>query len=208
MSFPEIEAFAQECSAVNDTLAGVPDDAWNQPALGSWNLSQLVAHLTRGATRVTAYLPLPVEGEPAVDRTSYFRYDADAASPDIAQRAIDEAAAVDPTTWVGRFAVAWRASVAAADDHGSDQIISTFMGPMRLDEYVATRVLEVVVHHIDIRVALDLPPVPTPDAARMTMAILEQLLGQPRPRNLGRTRFIQAATGRMPSDDPRLPVLR
>ncbi len=79
---------------------------------------------------------------------------------------------------------------------------------MRLDDYTATRVLELVVHHMDLRRALDLPPAPTPAAGLLTMRLLEGLLGSPRPHNLGRTRFILTATGRIPSDDPRFPVLQ
>jgi uncharacterized protein (TIGR03083 family) len=208
MSFPEIEAFAQECAATEVTLYEIPADAWQRTALGDWTLAQLTAHLLRGASRITEYLPLPVEGEPVRDRFSYFRYDPDVQAPAVAQRAIDEAAGVAPEEFVGRFSAGWRASVAAADAHGPDQLLPTIFGVMRLDEYTATRVLEMVVHHLDVRTALDLPPASTPAAARMTMAILEQLLGEARPRNMGRTRFIQAATGRIDSDDPRFPVLR
>lgn len=208
MPFAELEAFAQECAATDDTLSAVPPDAWARPALGSWTLAQLVAHLVRGVTRVTDYLPQEVTGPPAADRVGYFRYDAEAEAAGVAQRAVQEAAGVEPTTMPGRFTVGWMASAAAAQDHGPEQLLTTFRGPMRLDEYLATRVVEVVVHHLDVRVALDLPPTPTPAAARLTMAVLEGLLGEPRPRNMGRTRFIQAATGRLPVDDPRFPVLR
>lgn len=208
MVFAELGAFAEECTAVDQTLGQIGDDAWSRPALGDWTLAQLVTHMVRGVTRVTAYLPLPVDDRPHIDRVEYWRYDAEAEAPAIAHRAVDEAAGVDPAQLPGRFAVGWRASAAAADDHGPDQVIATIMGPMRLDEYVATRVLEMVVHHMDLRVALDLPPVPTPAAGRLTMAILEGLLGEPRPRAMGRTRFILAATGRTAVDDPRFPVLR
>lgn len=208
MSFPELGAFVEECRALDETLATVSEDSWERPALGSWTLAELAAHLVRGATRVIAYLPEPVTDAPTVDRVEYWRFDAGAEAPAIATRAVEEAAAVDPASLPGRFSIGWRASAAAATDHGADQLLPTFRGPMRLDEYLATRVLEMVVHHLDVRVALDLPPVSTPSAARMTMAILEGLLGETRPRNMGRTRFIQAATGRIPTNDPRFPVLR
>lgn len=207
MEFPELAAFADESTAVDETLSGIEADAWERHALGDWNLAQLTAHLVRAATRVTEYLPLPVEGEPAADRITYWQYDTDANAGAIARRAIDEAAAVDPTALPGRFAAGWRASCAAANDHGPEQVLHTIMGPMRLNEYLATRVVEITIHHLDVRIALDLPPTPTPSAGRMTMGILEHLLGEPRPRNMGRTRFLQAATGRIQSDDPRFPVL-
>ena len=207
MDFPELAAFTDECAAVDQMLAGVPDDAWERPALGEWNLAALTAHLVRAATRITEYLPLPVEGEPEVDRVGYWRYDTEGQASAIAKRAIDEAAAVDARELPGRFAAGWRATAAAVNDHGPDQVLHTIMGPMRLDEYLATRVVEITIHHIDVRVALDLPPVSTPAAGRLTMGILEHLLGEPRPRNMGRTRFLQAATGRIETDDPRFPVL-
>lgn len=208
MEFAEIEAFAEECAAIDETLAEVEADAWSRPALGSWNLAELVTHMIRGATRITEYLPLPVDDQPLIDRIEYWRYDAEAQGPAIAKRAVEEAAKHEPAELPGHFAGAWRASVAAANDHGASQTLPTIMGPMRLDEYTATRVLEMVIHHLDVRIALDLPPVATPAAARMTMAVLEALLGEPRPRNMGRTRFLLAATGRQETDDPRFPVLR
>lgn len=207
MSFPELEAFVEECAAVEQTLAAVDSQDWARPALGSWNLAELGAHLIRGVTRITAYLLEPVTGPAEVDRITYFQFDTEAAAAGVAQRAVDEAAEVDPTTMPGRFAAGWVASAAAARDHGPDQLLTAFRGAMRLDEYVATRVLEVVVHHLDVRAALDLPPASTPAGSRLTMSILEALLGESRPRNMGRSRFILAATGRLAVDDPRFPLL-
>ena len=206
MTFAELHAFDAECHLVTQTLGGV--NAWDAPALGQWNVAQLVAHTVRATTRVPAYLEQAVEGSPVVDRIGYWRYDAAAEAPAIAQRAIDEAAAIDATALPAAFAAGHAATLEAARAAGPDRVVFTIMGAMRLDEYVATRVLEVVVHHMDLRAALDLPPASDPGAARLVMQTLEGLLGGPRPRNLGRTRFIQVATGRLPSDDPRFPVLR
>ena len=206
MTFAELTAFDAECRLMSQTLAGITE--WHAPALGQWNVAQLVAHTVRATTRIPAYLQEPVSGPPVVDRVEYFRYDAAAEAPAIAQRAIDEAAAIEPAQLPQAFTAGHAATMGAAEDVGPAHVLFTIMGAMRLDEYLATRVLEVVVHHMDLRAALDLPPSSDPAAARLVMQILEGLLGGPRPRNLGRTRFIQVATGRLPSDDPRFPVLR
>ncbi len=116
--------------------------------------------------------------------------------------------AVDAETLPALFTEQWRTSAERAAERDPATVMTSIWGPIRLDDYLSTRVVELVVHHLDLRAALDLPPAATPAAARMTMATLEALLGGPRPRNLGRTRFILAATGRIDSDDPRLPVLR
>lgn len=206
----ELDAFAAECQTAEATLHDIPDEAWSLPGLGEWNLAELVAHLTRGAGRLSEYADerRGHEEEPVCDRVSYWLDDLEAEAPAIAERARQAAAAVTPTEWPDRFARAWRASASAVEQLGPEAVIPTLRGPMQVVEYLATRVLEVTVHHADVRSALDLPPVGMIEAEQITQAILELLLDGPRPRNLGRHRFILAATGRTTFDDPRFPVLR
>lgn len=209
MLVPELEAFEEEARAVEDTLTGVPDDAWQRPGLGEWTIAELVAHLVRAVTRVDAYLDVEVDAaQPVVDRVSYWRFDLAAEAPAIAARAREEAAGVAHGVLAQRFAEGWQTSAARAGALSPEHLLATPRGPMRLDEYLATRVLELVVHHLDLRAALEQPPVATPRAERLAMQLLESLLGSPRPRNFGRQRFIRAATGRLAVDDARFPVLR
>jgi uncharacterized protein (TIGR03083 family) len=205
---PELEAFRAECAAVDGTLADVPTDAWTRPALGTWNLAELVAHLVRQVTRLTAYVDRPVEeGAPLLDRLAYYR-DVAALAPDVAARAVEEARKVDAETLPALFAEGWRTDAELAADLPADRPIATVQGPMRADDYLATRLLEVVIHHIDVRATLDLPPAPTPEAGRLVMELLEGLLGSPRPHNQGRVRFLLTATGRLPSEDERFPLIQ
>ena len=209
MQGPELDAFTQESAAVDVTLADVPADAWTRPALGSWNLAELVAHLTRQVTRLAAYVDEPVdEAAPVLDRVGYYRYDHAAAAPGVARRAVELAREVDAETLPALFAEGWREDAQVAAELPADRLITSVFGPIRVDEYLATRLVEVVIHHADVRAALDVAPAPTPLAGRLTAELLEGLLGAPRPRNLGRVRFLLVATGRLPSDDPRFPVLR
>lgn len=204
-----LRAFEQECAAIDATLATVPSDGWGRPGLGEWTVAELVAHLVRGATRIGAYLDVDPGGSaPVCDRVGYFRFDLAAAAPEVAERARQEAAAVDAATLPALFAAGWRSSAERASGLPPDHLVATLRGPMALEEYAATRVVEMVVHHMDLCAALDRPPAPTPTGGKITMELLEGLLGGPRPRNMGRTRFVLAATGRIPTDDPRLPVLR
>lgn len=209
MDSPELRALREESQGVDATLERVPRDGWAGKGLGSWTLAELVAHLVRGVTRLGDYIDQPVDpATPLKDRVAYFRYDHTAQAPGVASRAVEAAAGVDAETLPALFAEGWRAAAELAAELPAEQVMATFFGPMTLNEYVATRVLEVTIHHLDLRAALDLSPAPTADAGRLSMELLEGLLGAPRPRNLGRVRFLLAATGRIPTDDPRLPVLR
>lgn len=203
----EIEALRAECERVESTLRGVAPDAWSAPGLGEWTVHELAVHLTRGVARIAAYLDQAVDGPPVKDRVSYFRYDAEAVAPAVAARAREEARLIAPEQVAEAFAEAWRSSVLRAESLPGEHVMATIFGAMHLQEYAATRVLEAVVHHMDLRRALDLPPDPDPAAADVTVEILQGLLGGPRPRNLGRDRFVLVATGRLPHDDPRFPVL-
>lgn len=204
----ELDALEEECLALEDTLGEVSAEDWTRPALGEWTLAELVAHLVRAVTRPDAALEAEVDpDQPTVDRVEYYRNVAgDAAG--IAERARAYAGDVEPTELSEAFAEGWRASAAKASGVAPDTLVSTPRGAMRLDEFLATRVLELVVHHMDVRRALDLPPASTIEAERMTMHLLESLLGSRRPRNMGRDRFIRAATGRLEVDDPRFPILQ
>jgi uncharacterized protein (TIGR03083 family) len=204
---PELQGFRAECAAVDQTLAAVEPEDWTRPALGSWNLAELVAHLIRQVTRLTAYADQPVdETAPVLDRHSYLR-GAEALAPDVAARAVSEARKVDAETLPALFAEGWRGDADLAASLPADRLITTVLGPIRVDDYLATRLLEVVVHHLDVRAALDLPPAPTADGGRLASELLEGMLGSPRPR-LGRVRFLLTATGRLPSDDGRFPLIR
>ena len=105
------------------------------------------------------------------------------------------------------FTAAWTATTAALRTEPADRIVPTFMGPMTLEEYSATRVLELVVHGLDLCRALDVPERTDPTALAMTERILRSLLDGDMPGGLTGTAFVMAATGRDPHPDPRLPVL-
>lgn len=209
MRVPELDALIEECTAIEATLRAVPADAWARPGLGEWTVHELAVHLDRQLSRITDYLGQePDPGAPVVDLAGYYRYDPAEIAPGVAERARSAARLTPPAETPDRFAETWRAALARADGFAPDHLLPSPLGTIALRDYLGTRIVEAVVHHIDLRRALDLSPAPTPTAGRMTTGVLERLLGGPRPRNLGRDRFILVATGRLSHDDPRFPVFR
>jgi hypothetical protein len=83
---------------------------------------------------------------------------------------------------------------------------------MRLDEFVTSRVLEAVVHGMDLTDALGRDSVATPEGISITAEILDDLLARRtvagRPSDLtDDLAWVRAASGRSPHPDPRLPLI-
>ena len=204
----EMEAFTAEARAVERTIERIGDEDWTRPGLGEWTVAELVAHLVRAADRITAYVEQPVEGNaPVCDRVSYFDFDHTSAAADVADRSRQDAARIGTRALASSFADAWWSTLQVVEGMPPDRLIATFRGPMALGEYAATRVLELVVHHLDLCRALGIRAATTPEALAMTASILAELLDGDRPETLDDASFVLAATGRDAHPDPRLPVL-
>jgi hypothetical protein len=84
---------------------------------------------------------------------------------------------------------------------------------MQLGEFVPSRVLEAVVHGLDLTDALGREPMATPDGIAITAAILDDLLarrtvpGRPADLQGDDLAWIRAASGRGEHPDPRLPLI-
>ncbi|MBW3621225.1 MAG: maleylpyruvate isomerase N-terminal domain-containing protein [Actinobacteria bacterium] len=197
-----------------DALAGVvaamtADDLDRPTRLGDWTVQQLVAHLVRGIDRIPAYLAADEPPEAETDWLDYWSRAAETDPAGVSQRAREFAQAINGR----RVRDVWRDTleVAVGEAHAApaDRLVGTPFGGIRLDHYLPTRVLEVTVHGLDLRAALGLEEVATPLALGITTEVLDELLEGPRPDDVGGdpVAWILAATGRRPSDDPRLPVL-
>src|SRR5215469_9183961 len=74
-------------------------------------------------------------------------------------------------------------TVAEARAVPADTVGPGYFAPMRVDEFVASRVVEAVIHGLDLTLALDRDPIATPEGLALTASILDDLLAR---RTLGR----------------------
>lgn len=203
-------ALAAELTDLLLLLDPLPAEAWTRPTrLAGWDVAILVAHLARGAGRVAEFATQPASERPVVDRVSYWQFDMAAAAAGVDERARAAAAGQSPDSLRAALAEAAQGVLQTVQRVAPQTVAVLARGPMTLEEYVPTRVLEACVHGLDLRAALDAAPIPTPDALAVTLDILDQLLGGPRPPEWADSvAFIEAATGRRPSNDPCFPLIR
>jgi hypothetical protein len=92
-----------------------------------------------------------------------------------------------------------RRSIERARATDTARLVHVWWGPnLRLDEFLKTRVLEVVVHGLDMTHALEREAVWSDAGLRMVRATLEGLIGGPAPAGWSDVELVEKGTGRAP----------
>lgn len=186
------DAFVRASQWWGSLVGAVDPTQWDQPGLDAWTVKELVVHTDRAYRTVVEYLDGDVKDPtPLASAASYFRVVLDEETPHvhIAARAQREALEVDdPVDHTDHWAA--RAETAVAMCSG-DEMVHTFVGEIRIDQYLATRVIELVVHGIDLAEVVQIAVEPPPVAARVALAALTDLV---QPDELGV--LLRALTGR------------
>jgi uncharacterized protein (TIGR03083 family) len=157
------DAFASASAFLCDVVGATPPERFASPGVGTWSVLELIAHANRAHVTVVEYVSQPVD--PATVPADYFT------EASIRRRALEAVAELgdDPAGVVGRWAQRASALVAEAP---ADTVVGMPAGRMRLDEYVPSRIAELVVHGIDLVHALGAAPDVPVDALGATSAFL------------------------------------
>lgn len=222
ISYEEIvNGLQAEFDAVKQTVAGIGDDDWGRrcglapldPATPTWTLLQLVKHYDI-ATWLTLNLydnaePGPIEK----DRVSFFLFDRSQVAPVVYDFAVQGVEGKSPAQVVQELHDTLDRTMEVAKNTDPALTGPGYFGRMRLDDFLATRFVEAVVHHLDITDTLGVPERATPEAVRHTATLLDDLLARKqagrRPADLADDDlgWVRAAGGRGPHPDGRLPLL-
>jgi uncharacterized protein (TIGR03083 family) len=197
----ELDALAAEGKTLAAFLRGLATEDWSKPSrCPPMDVREIVVHLSEQMDGLIEVSAQPfIDSEPQKDRLTWWNYD------------IEEDQA-ETLRFVQKAAAGYPAGPLVADFQGALERAIEALGPrlengdpcvrpgrfvLRLTDYIATRVLEVTIHAMDILDAFGLPPAPTSEGMAVTHDILEGLLGAD-PRELGFTDadFAIAATGR------------
>jgi uncharacterized protein (TIGR03083 family) len=219
-----VDALAAEgLPALQDSLAGLNPEDWERPTLlqppdpqqPPWTVLQLAAHFDVFMGLTMGLVAEPMSAQPVVDRASYYISVSDRSkvSPVIYHYIVDHAQGHIPATILDKVNETFSQALEAIKTTPPDTIGPGFFGPMRLDEFVATRLVETRVHGMDLTDALGMPPRPMPRTTTMAAEVLDEVLarravpGRPADLETDDLAFIRAAAGRGEHPDPRLPVV-
>jgi uncharacterized protein (TIGR03083 family) len=204
MQRPIKDVLKEETDAVFAMASGLSEPDFSIPTrCEPWDIKALLAHMWRDLYRIPEVLDKPPPSEPNNDAVRYWRsYDPEADAPRIAEHALETAQTYRTGAELTRsFADISATCYGLAGKHAPDRLIEVWWGPrMRLDEFLKTRVLELVVHGIDMTDALCREHIATNEGLSITTTILDALLEDTPPRSLGWTPpdYIRKGTGRQP----------
>lgn len=158
------QRYLRAAAVYAEILAKVPADAWEKPGLGVWSVRDLVGHTVGSAfdaVVASASQPAP---ERHVDSPEGYYALAKKVDPQVYQSLVAasvEAARRDGAALGDQPASAVRGKIAevtaALEKVGDDDLIVSPGGGMRVADWLATRVFELVVHGLDLAAAVGVP---------------------------------------------------
>jgi Mycothiol maleylpyruvate isomerase N-terminal domain len=215
-----IDTLDAELSAVLAVFRGLAPEDWERstllvpvdPDLPHWTVFELAGHfdISIGLTRML--IAAPSDERPARDRTSFFINPRSETGPVVYSYAYAMVDGKVPAEMPGVLAETFGKAVHEARGVRRDLVGPGYFAPMRVDEFIASRIVEAVVHGIDLSQALGIEYVATAPGIAVTAVILDDLLtrrtvGARPPELADDLDWIRAASGRTESADNRLPLI-
>lgn len=195
------------------------DASWRPTACVGWTVRDLVQHVLGDAQRALVALATPAVGPADKDARTYWLDSPGAPDPDSCGiRAVRTMASQRRLEYLtNTFAETTAAVIVMAERAAPDDLVSTQGHVLRVNDLLATLVVETAIHHLDMTIELDCAG-PGSEPIAITRGTLDELLGRVTPAAWGGEQWVRAATGRstltaeqrdyLGSDVARLPLLR
>ena len=215
-----IDTLAGELSRLEAAFRGLTDQEWVMPTqlvpvdpdMPHWTVFELAGHfdISIGLTRML--LDGRGDLQPARDRTSISINPRSETGPVVYGYAYTMVQGKTPADMPGVLAETFGQTIEMCRAVPAGTVGPGYFAPMQVDEFVASRVVEAVVHGLDLTLALNRDPIATPEGLALTAAILDDLLAR---RTVGRRpadladdlAWVMAASGRAEHADNRLPLI-
>jgi hypothetical protein len=188
------DAFAAATNLFEDTVRAIDDKQLIQPGLGQWTVLELLAHTCRAFLTIEQTLnAVDAQAPLLADTVTYFRAALDqnpAIHAQIAARAAETVPALGAQPLTGALDIASRGR-ALVDATPDDAPVAHFTGRMRFIDYLPSRIVELVLHTLDLQQATRQPLRADPGALAITLSIVTALADRADPIAL-----VLAVTGR------------
>jgi uncharacterized protein (TIGR03083 family) len=144
--------FSSAAGSYLELLGDIRDDQWDLPGLGVWTVRDLAGHTARAILTVENYLGQEEPGEATIgSAVGYYT----TVYPQFTDAAAVAARGVEAGLWLGTDPVGQVSSALArvralVENQPESRVVSIGGMGIRLSEYLRTRILELVVHTIDL----------------------------------------------------------
>jgi uncharacterized protein (TIGR03083 family) len=215
-----IGILAQELERVERVLAGLSPDEWRtstklvplDPALKRWTVLELAGHFNISIGLTSMLIDGRDDLQPARDRTSFFINPRSETAPVVYDYAFTVVRGKTPADMLTMLHQTFSDAISQARAVAAGAVGPGYFAPMRVDEFVASRIVEAVVHGVDLTQALGRDYIATTDGIIETASILDDLLarrtvGRRPPELSNNLEWILAASGRSYFEDARLPLI-
>jgi Mycothiol maleylpyruvate isomerase N-terminal domain len=216
-----VDVLEQELSGLEEVFRSLSAEQWsvrtNLVPLGDgqphWTVFELAGHfdISIGLTRML--VAEPQVGQPGRDRVSFFIFPRSEVAPVVYDYAYTMVEGKTPGDMPDTLHETFSKTIAESRATPPETVGPGYYALMELGEFVPSRVVEAVVHGLDVTDPLGLAPIATPSGIAITAEILDELLARRtvagRPGDLVEDdlAWIRAASGRGEHPDPRLPVI-
>jgi hypothetical protein len=215
-----VQTLETELRQVELAFRGLTEADWRTPTLlqpvddllPSWTLFELAGHfdISIGLTRML--ISSQEDGQVGRDRVSFFIFPRAEVAPVVYDYAYTMVEGKQPADMADVLHETFSRTIEESRATPPGTVGSGYYALMQLGEFVPSRVVEAVVHGLDLTDALGQESMATADGLAMTAAILDDLIARRyvpgRPADLADDMaWVRAAAGRTPHADPRLPLI-
>ena len=158
------------------TVRVIRPSQWDGPGLGVWNVRDLVGHAARSIVLIEEFAAERADRVDVPSAAAHYRVSLapDGIAEMIAERgrAAGQALGDDP---LAAILAAWERARSIVEDTPEDAVIRYTNGGIRLGDYLDTRVLELVVHSLDLANAVGADAEPPREALSTALHLLADL---------------------------------
>jgi hypothetical protein len=216
----DVQTLEAELARVEQAFRGLNESDWRRPTplrpldetLPHWTLFELAGHLDISIGLTRMLISSQQDGQVGRDRVSFFIFSRVEHAPTVYDYAYTMVEGKTPGEMADVLAETFARTIEEARANSPDVVGSGYYALMRLGEFVPSRVVEAVVHGMDLTDTLGQDTIATPEGVAITAAIFDELIARRtvpgRPADLtDDLAWVRAASGRAPHADPRLPLV-